>query len=561
MGLWHFGNTSVRSPFRLRDGLIALASSPLQGNLYGKEQEIAFRDLLGECGVVRLGMDETYSASRKWRSALDKLGFIYPKLKGDEEVLQDQLGVPGVITENGRRLVETESVAGWQECYLRSLAAMYIADGDRLFSPLRHTVAIMAELDNAVGDSSLSFIEVALFVQLLPGGKAPSEIAGEIIEFRKKRDAAERKKDFYREQTEALSKRFGKKYGTFADYADTNIRYLKATGLVNRKGRGIVLVPDKRVLVDRLIQYTAIPESPLDRYKTLCAGAPLPIDEKDSALAVLYDLVERLKEKGGSFDLTAKSIDTPQDIAVVRHEIEDALAMIREEEYAAAQAVMGEEISEYIGLLVGKKKTKTLSTGDTISIPNGEAPAYFEWIIWRVFLAIDSLVNKPWDARRFKIDQDFLPVGTAPGNGPDIVFEFDDMVVVVEVTLTSSSRQEAAEGEPVRRHVAKYAEDFDGSKLVFGLFLAVNIDTNTANSFRLGEWYMKDDRKIGLQIVPMTLDDFKGIWDAASDKPSAILPKLKDLMRDCRMYSNDSAPQWKKKVSDLASRAAMSLKQ
>jgi len=67
------------------------------------------------------------------------------------------------------------------------------------------------------------------------------------------------------------------------------------------------------------------------------------------------------------------------------------------------------------------------------------------------------LVNKPWDARRFKIDQDFLPVGTAPGNGPDIVFEFDDMVVVVEVTLTSSSRQEAAEGEPVRRHVAKYS--------------------------------------------------------------------------------------------------------
>jgi len=72
---------------------------------------------------------------------------------------------------------------------------------------------------------------------------------------------------------------------------------------------------------------------------------------------------------------------------------------------------------------------------------------------------------------------------------------------------------------------------------------------------------MKDDRKIGLQIVPMTLDDFKAIWDAASDRPSVILPKLKDLMRDCRMYSNDSAPQWKKKVSDLASKTALSLKQ
>ena len=89
-----------------------------------------------------------------------------------------------------------------------------------------------------------------------------------------------------------------------------------------------------------------------------------------------------------------------------------------------------------------------------ISIPKGEGPAYLEWAVWRAFLAIDSLCNPPWQARRFQIDQDFLPVSCAPGGGPDMVFESDDAIIVVEVTLTASSRQEADEGETVRRHVA-----------------------------------------------------------------------------------------------------------
>ena len=58
---WHLGNTTVRSPFRLRDGLVALSTSSLQGNLRGEEQERAFRRLLGEHGIVELGDDDTNS--------------------------------------------------------------------------------------------------------------------------------------------------------------------------------------------------------------------------------------------------------------------------------------------------------------------------------------------------------------------------------------------------------------------------------------------------------------------------------------------------------------------
>ena len=67
-----------------------------------------------------------------------------------------------------------------------------------------------------------------------------------------------------------------------------------------------------------------------------------------------------------------------------------------------------------------------------------------------------------------------------------MVFEFADFLLVVEVTLTESSRQEAAEGEPVRRHVADIAEEQKaiGGKAVYGLFLANRIDSDTAETFR-----------------------------------------------------------------------------
>src|SRR5699024_8828508 len=112
-------------------------------------------------------------------------------------------------------------------------------------------------------------------------------------------------------------------------------------------------------------------------------------------------------------------------------------------------------------------------------------------------------------ARRFKVDQDFLPMGCAPGGGPDLIFEFEDYVLVVEVTLTTSSRQEAAEGEPVRRHVAKEKAKIAEAtgKPVYGLFMARSIDNNTAETFRVGVWYTGDEPDF-INIVPITLKQF-----------------------------------------------------
>ncbi len=554
---WHLGNTTVRSPFRLRDGLVALSTSSLQGNLRGQEQEIAFRRLLGEHGIVELGDDETYSVGRKWRSALNKLGFLYPEVPASVGIPQSEVGPIDMITPNGWRLIRADTVPAMQECFLRALAAHYIPSALEkkfdfsVFSPLRHTLAVMLELEGQTGESRLNFIEMALVVQMTNSDDVLANIVTRVLELRARRLAAPNKRKFDSQERDAAAVLYSYVASTFNDYADTNHRYLKATGLVQSKGRGLSLVPEKHVFIERLVQDAGIPDSDRTYFITLCQGAALPTDNKDSALAVLDDLLQQLHKRGIPFDPKGKPTNTPADIAIIRHQIEALLSEQNEEEYAARQAAEWEEIVGYMELIISRKGRKTLANGEDIEVPQAEAPAYFEWILWRAFLAINSLANKPYEARRFKIDQDFLPVGTAPGRGADLIFEFEDFVIVVEVTLTDNSRQEAAEGEPVRRHVADLVSHYGekSGKPVYGLFIANRIDSNTAETFRIGVWFTRANDKMRLDIIPITLAQFKAFFEALFTSGHVEVNLVRKLLDLCGgLRANHEAPAWKHEI-------------
>lgn len=554
---WCFANTTVRSPFRLRDGLVALSESSLQGNLRGKDQEIALCRLLGEHGIVDLRGDVTYSVGRKWRSALNKLGFLYPAVRPASGIPQSEIGLIDMITPNGWRLIRAETVPAMQECFLRALAAHYIPSAlERnfdfsVFSPLRHTLSVMLELEKQTGESSLNFVEMALVVQLTSSDDTLAGIVSQVLALRARRLAAPNKRQFDRRERDAAAVLHKYKASTFNDYSDTNLRYLKATGLVQSKGRGLSLVQEKHVFVEKLIQDTGIPDSDRSYFVTLCNGATLPTDNKDSALAVLDDLLRQLNKRGIPFDTAGMPTNTPADIAIIRHQIEGILSERNEEEYAIRQAVEWEEIAAYMELIITRRGKKTLSNGKEIEVPQAEAPAYFEWVLWRAFLAVNSLANKPYDARRFKIDQDFLPVGTAPGNGPDVIFEFDDFVIVVEVTLTDNSRQEAAEGEPVRRHVADLVSHYgaQSGKPVYGLFIANRIDSNTAETFRIGVWFTRTDDKMRLDIIPVTLVQFKAFFEALFTFGRVEVGLIRELLDLCSgLRPAHEAPAWKLEI-------------
>lgn len=553
---WYLGNTTIRNAKRLKDGLRALVNSTLHGNLEGTENEQEFAKLLDQAGVVYLSRlhenpDSNVSdVGRKWRAALMQLGFIRPS----SDAL-NRLGLnyqPFTITPNGFRLLEASTLPMEQECFLRALMAHQIPSSiesfpGEVFSPLRIVLETLNLLDVEGHDAAISKEEMGTIVQLVNGVAAVPDAVERIINFRTQisiYDNPKQRRDFIREYRESYSAGTPTQSAdTLIDYADSNFRYLKLTGLFVENGNKLRFAEHKKTMIKQILaeMYSPIPS---EHYlEILWNGLSLPTDDVMRAIESIQSLLNFLEEHGESVVIPNLLQMPAADLSQLRLELEDTWLKVLEKQYARNQINEWQDIVEYLRALTQPLRGRGI-------IPRGEAPAYLEWVLWRAFLAINSLVNKPWEARRFRIDEEFLPLGTAPGGGPDMIFEFEHYVVVVEVTLTSSSRQEAAEGEPVRRHVAQLHDEYEArGKRVYGLFIANNIDTNTAETFRIGVWYRQDDSRMALDIVPLTLGQFADLFEAGFRSGGQLdCTTVEQVIRDCLAESRAEAPEWKRRI-------------
>jgi hypothetical protein len=188
----------------------------------------------------------------------------------------------------------------------------------------------------------------------------------------------------------------------------------------------------------------------------------------------------------------------------------------------------------------------------------GEAPAYLEWVFWRAFLAINTLTNKPWEVRKFDIGADLNPLSNAPSRRPDMVCEFRDFVLVVEVTFTENSRQEAAEGEPVRRHVADVTQQYLSSgKPVYGLFIAPRIDPNTAETFGRGTFILGTER-FALKIVPVTIAQFTRMFEAGFKRRQGIGPAdVRSFLDGSIGRRSEDGESWKAEIEGLVNECSV----
>ncbi len=554
MDIWLIGNTGMRNPWRIPSGFKVYVESNLVGRLRAPEDQMAFKELLFEKGEIGGDADKDTSASitRKYRLMFNKYGFAYPEVTKKDGFDQSELGAVDAITPLGQTFYKADSVAAQQECFLRGLIVpMERLDDNSVFSPLLWVVKVMLELENRTGDTKLNFIEFATCVQTTNPLSDVSEVANEILAIREERKGADNKKKYDRELIAKKYERYLKQEGNFRDYADMNIRYLVSAGIVKRAGRGMTLSPEYHSMAIELIKGVVSNEPLKDRLKKLCEGAPLPTDNQDMAAKVLNDMIAELDFYKIDYQMPDIPLDSAKNINIVRNSLKKNIDKFKEEQYALRQANEWQEIYEYMNLLiVNNGKEKELGEDYTIKVPKSEAAAYLEWILWRAFLAIDHTVNKPYEARGFNIDQDYLPVGTAPGGGPDMIFEFEDYIIVIEVTMSTNSRQEAMEGEPVRRHVADIV--MESNKPVYGVFVANKIDSNTAETFRIGVWYNQSDERMDLKIVPFTLKQFseyfKYMFANNKNTPKTFL----DMFEICfESKENREGPQWKKAIEDI----------
>ena len=555
-----YGNTSVRTPMRFQKGLTVIQKEGFNGNLSTKEMEIKFKKALDQEGVIREQKDvrDTSSVARKWRSALSKTGFLTPIGKPGETLVNSvavkypALGLQHTaqITPQGYRLINAETTADIQDAILRALLAIQIkldSDSDRYFKPFPFAMRVMNDLKKKGVDEAINRMELVYIGSVMNNAES-DKVAERIIRYREERQQKQGKKEKNRFDSDffkPIAKEYGVQYETLKTYGDPNFKYMLATGLFSRKGRRIGFNENKLVTINKLLENEPkIYKNQEDYYYNLWNGYPLPDDDKD----VIIDEIKVLSQKLGESIPKNMNKESVPDLKQRMHSLQDKDNQNHEKEFAADQVNQVNDIICYLRVLDGEKKGSDDNFKNALENATDDLPTYFEWTTWRAFLAIDGLENAPGNARGFRVDQDLYPSGTAPGGRPDNMFEFKDYILVVEVTLTTSSRQEAAEAEPVRRHVAQIQEEHP-DKPVYGLFIAKDIDNNTAEMFRLGMWYSKDD-PFFINIVPITIKQFITIMDKF-EKYKFTNEQIERLIEKCLIPRNATVTLWKNEIDRI----------
>jgi hypothetical protein len=358
--------------------------------------------------------------------------------------------------------------------------------------------------------------------EIVRGGKGSRTAKAQVLK-RKLRDAVRTGTPRDELWKMVSGQRLATQAGSLADYADTAARYFPMSGLFSLAGSKLVFKESLLPLVESLAA-EAYPLYDESKYLEAFYDPNLPALPSDD-IHVLEAMVTSLR--GRQAELT-ESLGMPAPAPIASAAVKPAelkremdslrreVTGLRELQFYREQAARPQEIVSFFD---------DIKSG---SLFGGEAylPAFYEWNIWRVFLAINEIRNSIPETRGFKIDEEMYPVHHAAGGQPDMLFEYDQCLLVVEASLSTGENQWSQEQEPVQRHVKDVMRSCP-EKRVCGIFVAPRIDPNTAVNFRRAYAWL-DDEEVRLDIVPLTTDQLTRIlaWQAEHDYDTAQLLAL-----------------------------------
>ena len=465
-----FVTTSPRTPAKMIPE-IELLNIYFAGQKWNTESQRAFMELLKEENFFngQGAKDPAFSARDRINRAPKALGFV---------ILSPKIS----LTPAGTELVNTKRK---DEIFLRQLlkfqvpspyhkpseksAEFWVKPYLELFRLVRHI-------------GSLKFDELMFFGLQLVDYRKFDEIVQKINEFRtaKAQNEGNYKKfrkeyldkelrEIYqddiiagntktRETNDASISKFLKtKASNMRDYADACIRYLRATGLVNIShiGKSVSIAPEKIQEVDYFLEYTNREPVFIDNekeYVNYLGNAETP--------TLLSDNRELLEQKINS-EFPDIQISKEMSLQQLKDIFADKLEK-RKEQILTEQVTA---IKDY------RLFDEINSTFDQI-LDNSlyDTPLMLEWNTWRAMTMLDGGNIKA----NLKFDDFGNPMSTAQGNMADIVCDYGDFGLTVEVTMQGGQRQYETEGEPVTRHLAKVKRETN--KPAYCLFTAPKIN-------------------------------------------------------------------------------------
>jgi AlwI restriction endonuclease len=336
-----------------------------------------------------------------------------------------------------------------------------------------------------------------------------------------------------RESGEATLTKFVKtKKSNHNDYADAFIRYLRATQFVSfdKKTFRMIVAPSRVIEVEYVLKNV---DRKAKSFKTEADYKKYLFNPE--SLLLLTDnrkyLEKQLTKLSVKFTATA-SIDSLKDLLEITKK-KMISTVIKE------TVISLKDYKEFDDIIDVFEKIKSKEVPDP--------PLYLEWNIWRSLV----MMNYAKDVKgNFSIDLDGIPLNTALGNLPDILVEYDDFKVIVEVTMSSGNKQYEMEGEPVARHFGKIQSA--SSEPVYCIFVAPKISEGAlAHFFNLNRFNTK---AYGgkTRIVPMNLSQFVSFISAAKDKsfknPKVLKSYLDSIIN--QIPSADDESVWFQQIHD-----------
>ena len=255
----------------------------------------------------------------------------------------------------------------------------------------------------------------------------------------------------------SISKFLNTKASNMRDYADACVRYLRATGLVNisHLGKSISIVPEKIQEVDYFLQNADREPCFIDNERQYVAYLGNP-----QTPTLLTDNRALLEQKIQA-EFPQLQIPATASLDELKNLFADQLENRKEQ-----------ILTEQVTAIKDYRQFEEINTTFDQIIDNSlyDTPLMLEWNTWRAMTMLDGGNIKA----NLKFDDFGNPMSTAQGNMADIVCDYGDFGLTVEVTMQSGQRQYETEGEPVTRHLAKYKRETE--KPAYCLFIAPNIN-------------------------------------------------------------------------------------
>lgn len=472
-----FVTTSPRTPAKMIPE-IELLYTHFEGQKWNKDTQLAFMELLKEENFFNGegAKDPAFSARDRINRAPKALGFV---------VLSPTIQ----LTLAGQELIKSKRK---EEIFLRQLLKFQVPSPFHKPSESSASFCVKPylELFRLVRHfGSLKFDELRIFGLQLVDYREFDKIVQKINQFRiaKVQNVGNYKRfrseylenelrEIYstdislgntktRETNDASIANFlDTKANNMRDYADACVRYLRATGLVNIShfGKSISIVPEKIQEVDYFLENVDREPCFIDneqQYVTYLSNPQIP--------TLLTDNRELLEQKIQT-EFPQLQISNTATLQDLKNTFADELEN-RKEQILTNQVASIKDYRQFDEI----NTTFTQITNNSLY----DTPLMLEWNIWRAMTMLDGGNIKA----NLKFDDFGNPMSTAQGNMADIVCDYGDFGLTVEVTMQSGQRQYETEGEPVTRHLAKYKKETE--KPAYCLFIAPKINDSCKAHF------------------------------------------------------------------------------